>query len=427
MSARTRIALAAAVAALSLTVVAATSLAASAAPPKKGTVVPDQYIVVFKPAKVDAPAKLAQRLTDEHGGRLKHTYRHALEGYSARLSDQAVKQLRSDPAVKSIEPDRIGQLTDIQTAVGWGLDRIDQRSVSLVGKRSYNDYNEGKDVHAYVIDTGIKPSHSEFAGRLGKGYDAVTAGGNADDCNGHGTHVAGILGGETVGVADKVVLHPVRVAECNASLYLSRFLWGIDWVTANKVKPAVANISLRFVPPSSAVETAVTNLIKAGVTVAVAAGNDSVDACTLSPARVPAAITVGATSESDARSWFSNYGPCLDLFAPGDSIKSAALGDPPFDNFTWDSGTSLASPFVAGVAALYLSAYPSATPADVYRAIVSGATKDIVTDPSAATPNNLLAASPNKLLAASPNRLLYNNVAEMPTPRPPRCELTRTC
>jgi subtilisin family serine protease len=385
--------------------------AASAAPPEKGAVVPDQYIVVFKPTTVDAPAKLAQRLTQEHGGRLKHTYRHALEGYSARLPDQAVKQLRSDPAVKSIEPDRIVQAADIQTTpVDWGQDRIDQRP--LLRDNSYNDYNEGRDVHAYVIDSGIKLSHSEFAGRLGTGYDAVTAGGNANDCSGHGTHVAGLLGGETYGVADKVILHPVRVnGRCDGlPSGISRLIEGIDWVKSHKANPAVANISLEVKGGTSvAVDTAVANLITTttprpgvtnpGIPVVVAAGNDGIDACTRSPQRVPAAITVGATTRSDARAWFSNYGPCLDLFAPGEDIKSAGIGDPPSDTKI-DNGTSMASPHVAGVAALYRSAWRSATPEYVRRGIVFGATENLVTQPG----------------TGSPNDLLYNNVYGMVHP-----------
>jgi subtilisin family serine protease len=394
---------------LALFASAASAGAASAAPPKEGAVVPDQYIVVFKPAKVDAPAKLAQKLTQEHGGRLKHTYRHALEGYSARLSDQAVKQLRSDPAVKSIEPDRIIKVTDTQTDATWGLDRIDQRSRPL--DRSYTDGNEGRGVHAYVFDTGISP-HTEFAGRLGKGYDFAGVGLQTADCNGHGTHVAGTLGGASYGVADQVVLHPVRVADCAGNSNSSTLLDGIDWVLSNRVKPAVANISMGVDGgTSSADDTAVANLIKAGVTVAVAAGNDNVDACTRSPARLPAAITVGATNTYDVRWRSSNYGTCLDLFAPGQDITSVSIGTSV--NFA-RSGTSMASPHAAGVAALYLSAYPWATPGEVRSAIVSGATKNLVTQPG----------------AGSPNTLLYNNVAEMPpTPRPPPCERTRppTC
>jgi subtilisin family serine protease len=416
----------------------AASAGAASAAPHKGAVVPDRYIVVFKPG-TDGPAKRAQKLTDEHGGRLDHTYTQALKGFSARLSDQAVKQLRSEPAVKSIEPDRIVQLDDIQTTgVAWGLDRIDQREPwSLTGVHSYNDYNGGSGVHAYVLDSGIKLSHSEFAGRLGTSYDAVTLGEHGNDCNGHGTHVAGLLGGQTYGVAKKVVLHPVRVTDCNGGGWASRLIWGIDWVVrdrtapparcprqrrrrvgcaaveggAPKVKPAVANISASVKDGTSdAVDDAVNQLILAGVTVAVSAGNDNADACNESPARVPNAITVGATTDSDSRAWFSNYGKCVDVFAPGHDIKSAGIGDDPTTAVKFDSGTSMASPFAAGVAALYVSQYPSVTPGTVHSQIVKFATNDIVTNPG----------------TDSPNKLLYNNILEMGAPVL-NCRLRRNC
>jgi subtilisin family serine protease len=384
----------------------AASAGAALAAPKEGAVVPDRYIVVFKPG-TDAPAKLAQKLTDEYGGRVRDTYKYALKGYSARLSDQALRQLRSDPAVRRVEPDRIIKILDTQTdPPSWGLDRIDQRSLPL--DRSYNDYNEGRNVHAYVLDSGINLVHQEFAGRLGNGYDVGPN--NTVDCNGHGTHVAGTIGGASYGVADQVVLHPVRVADCAGGGTSSGLLAGIDWVRSNRVKPAVANISMGVDGGTSeAVDTGVDNLVKAGVTVAVSAGNDNVDACTRSPARLPTAITVGATTSSDARRSDSNYGTCLDLFAPGQGITSAYIGTS-FSSAI-GSGTSFASPHVAGVAALYLSVYPYATPGQVSSAIERrGATVDTVTQPG----------------AGSPNRLLYNNVHVMGAPLV-NCRLRRAC
>jgi subtilisin family serine protease len=382
--------------ALALCASAAFAGAASAAA-HRGAVVPDHYIVVFKPGTRDS-ADLAKTLTEEQGGRLEHTYGHALKGFSARLSDQAVKQLSTDPAVQSIEPDRIVEATDTQTGATWGLDRIDQRSLPL--DNSYADGNEGANVNAYIIDTGINLSHNEFAGRLYGGYDAVTAGGNANDCNGHGTHVAGTVGGTTYGVADKVMLHPVRVLDCRGYGTTSGVIAGVDWVRDNKVKPAVANMSLGGVA-SSAVDDAVANLIAADVPVAVAAGNDNTNACNASPARTPSAITVGATTSTDTRASFSNYGSCLDLFAPGQDITSAWIGGS--TRIATISGTSMASPHAAGVAALYLSANPTATPAQVRDAIVAGATGGLVQQPG----------------GGSPNVLLYNGIAGTAPPPPP--------
>ena len=236
---------------------------------------------------------------------------------------------------------------------------------------------------------------------MGNGFDAVTSGGTAEDCNGHGTHVAGTMGGTTYGVADKVTLHPVRVLDCTGSGTISGVIAGVDWVAANHAGPAVANMSLGG-GISSALDTAVTNSINAGVTYAVAAGNDTANACTSSPARAPAAITVGATANTDARASFSNFGTCLDLFAPGQAITSAWHTSNSATRTI--SGTSMASPHVAGVAALYLSAFPDASPATVRDAIVNAATTGLVTDPG----------------TGSPNALLYNGVIpESTTPPPP--------
>uniref|UniRef100_UPI003467EDD9 Extracellular serine proteinase n=1 Tax=Thermus sp. (strain Rt41A) TaxID=32063 RepID=UPI003467EDD9 len=273
----------------------------------------------------------------------------------------------------------------VQSPATWGLDRIDQRTLPLDGRYTYTATGAG--VHAYVVDTGILLSHQEFTGRIGKGYDAITPGGSAQDCNGHGTHVAGTIGGTTYGVAKGVTLHPVRVLDCNGSGSNSSVIAGLDWVTQNHVKPAVINMSLGG-GASTALDTAVMNAINAGVTVVVAAGNDNRDACFYSPARVTAAITVGATTSTDYRASFSNYGRCLDLFAPGQSITSAWYTSSTATNTI--SGTAMATPHVTGAAALYLQWYPTATPSQVASALLYYATPNVVKNAGRYSPNLLL-------------------------------------
>jgi aqualysin 1 len=354
--------------------------------------IPDQYIVVFKKSRENE--LLVQRMAagdtlrtmgvTTQGVSVQRVYTSALLGFAGQLQTQALNDLRSDARVAYIEADQRVTHYATQNSATWGLDRIDQRSLPLDSSYTYNTNASG--VHAYIIDTGIRLTHNEFSGRIGTGYDAVTTGGNANDCQGHGTHVAGTVGGTTYGVAKGVTLHPVRVLGCNGSGSNSGVIAGVDWVKNNHVKPAVANMSLGG-SASTAVDDAVKNAITAGVTVVVAAGNDNADACGYSPARASTAITVGATTNADARSSFSNYGTCLDVFAPGSSILSADYGS---DTGTGTkSGTSMASPHVAGVAALYLAANTSATPAQVRDAIVSTGSNSKVTSAGTGSPNVL--------------------------------------
>jgi subtilisin family serine protease len=366
------------------TVVAGLAVAAPATAAETAPVVEDQYIVTLKPGTKNV-ADVAHDVTGKHDGQLKKTFRHALKGFVVTVPENQLADLESDPNVQSVEPDRIVSVADTQSPATWGLDRIDQRELPL--DNSYMDGSEGAGVHAYIIDTGILQTHAEFVGRMSNGFDAVTASGNASDCNGHGTHVAGTVGGATYGVADKVTLHPVRVLGCTGSGTTSGVIAGIDWVTANAVKPAVANMSLGG-GISTALDNAVTNSIASGVTYAVAAGNESTYACNRSPARTPNAITVGATTSADARASFSNFGTCVDVFAPGNGITSAWIGNNSATNTI--SGTSMATPHAAGAAALILSETPAATPATVASALVNNATPNKITDAGTGSPNRLL-------------------------------------
>ncbi|HEX8780069.1 MAG TPA: S8 family peptidase, partial [Nocardioides sp.] len=322
----------------------------------------DRYIVVFDKSVGAAAVRDAKAEARDRGARIGHTYSHALDGFSATLPAAALRHLRDNPRVAFIEADRQVTAGDVQSPATWGIDRVDQRALPLDNSFTYTDSGAG--VTAYIVDTGIRRTHTEFSGRAVSGYTAINDGRGTDDCNGHGTHVAGTVGGETYGVAQDVRLVAVRVLDCQGSGSNSGVIAGVDWVTSNHTagSPAVANMSLGG-GASSALDTAVNNSISDGVTYAVAAGNENADACGGSPSRVASALTIGSTTSSDARSSFSNWGSCLDLFAPGSSITSA-WKDTDTDTNTI-SGTSMASPHVAGAAAAYLESTPSATPAQV--------------------------------------------------------------
>ncbi len=346
-----------------------------------------RYIVVFKDGVAGRAFDNALSSARGLGGAVHFTYNRVLRGFAATLPAAAVDALRRNPNVAYIEADQVITIDTTQTGATWGLDRIDQRALPLSTTFTYN--NTGAGVKAYIIDTGILISHTQFGGRASVGTDTVGDGRNGIDCNGHGTHVAGTVGGSTYGVAKGVTLIAVRVLNCSGSGTTSGVIAGVDWVTSNHQagQPAVANMSLGG-SASTALDTAVKNSIADGVTYAIAAGNSNRDACRYSPARVSQALTVGATTSTDARASYSNYGSCLDLFAPGSSITSAWYTSTTATNTI--SGTSMATPHVAGVAALYLQSNPGASPATVASALIGNATLNVVINPGRNSPNRLL-------------------------------------
>jgi subtilisin family serine protease len=358
-----------------------------------------QYIVVFRDDVRDAPG-LARQLVAAHGGTLRFTYQHALRGFAAALPDAAVAALQSNPNVERVAPDVLVHAAATQTRATWGLDRIDQRALPL--SKTYTYTETGAGVRVYILDSGIRFDHAEFASASGSravpGYDAMSDGRNGADCNGHGTHVAGTVGGTTYGVAKGVTLVSVRVLGCDGSGPNSGVAAGIDWITADVAarsqaarQPAVVNVSL-LDPATDILDIPVRNSIASGITFAVAAGNGGffggVNACDYSPARVPEAITVSATTSSDARASYANYGSCVDLFAPGSSISSADYNSR--TRITVKSGTSMAAPHVAGAAALYLERNRAASAQDVAAAVLASATSGTVTNAGSGSPNRLV-------------------------------------
>jgi subtilisin family serine protease len=351
--------------------------------------VPDQYIVVLRDADpgvaaVGAPL-VAEELASLHAGTVLHTYEHAFKGFAVKMSEAAALRMINDPRVAFIEEDSQVQAVATQTSAPWGLDRVDQPALPLNGSYVYNVTGAG--VNAYIIDSGIRATHTDFGGRVVSAFTYINDGRGTSDCNGHGTHVAGVVGGATHGLAKSVRLHAVRVLDCAGQATISAVAAGVDWVTANHVKPAVANLSI-VAAASSVIDTAVTNSINAGVTYVVAAGNNNADACTISPARVAGAITVAATNNTDQRWASSNFGTCVDLFAPGVDITSAWYTGDTATNLMF--GTSLSTAHVTGAAALYLQTNTTATPATVASMLTTRVTANVVGTPGTGSPNKLL-------------------------------------
>ncbi|KND23907.1 S8 family peptidase [Streptomyces anulatus] len=384
---------------LALAVGAGAALPAQAAPAPEGRVlhagaagaIPGSYIVTLKEtAGFRASAAQGKKLIAGYGGRIERTYTSALNGYAAQLGSTEAKQLAADPAVASVEQNQKVHSTATQTNAPWGLDRIDQPNLPLNGTFTYPD-SAGVDTTVYVLDTGVRITHQDIVGRASNGYDFVDNDNVAQDGNGHGTHVATTAAGTVYGVAKKAKIVAVRVLNNSGSGTTAGVIAGVDWITANHVASSVANVSLGG-GPSTTLDNAVRRSIASGVTYSIAAGNSNAPASGFSPARVETALTVGATTRTDARATYSNHGPLVDLFAPGSDITA---GWATSDTATYTgNGTSFAAPHVAGAAAVYLTNHPGASPAAVGTALVNGATSNVLTGIGTGSPNKLLRLVP---------------------------------
>ncbi|HEY0602712.1 MAG TPA: S8 family peptidase [Herpetosiphonaceae bacterium] len=345
--------------------------------PAKGKAIADQYIVVMK----DGPSINASSVAQSVGASPKYVYDAVLNGFAAKLNRGQLKALQNNPNVAYIEQDSEVSIDATQTGAPWNLDRIDQRNLPLDGR--YTVGTTAANVTAYIIDTGIYTAHSQFGGRASVGYDAL--GGNGQDCNGHGTHVGGTVGGIISGVAKGVKLVVVRVLDCNGSGSWAGVIAGMNWVANNAVRPAVANMSLGGAANTS-VDNAATNMVNRGIFTSVAAGNSAANACNYSPARASGVVTVAASDRTDTSASFTNYGSCVEIYAPGVNITSTWLNG----GTNTISGTSMAAPHVAGAGALYLAGNPGASPSTVSSWIINNATVGVLKNVPPGTPNRLL-------------------------------------
>ncbi|VAX44432.1 Extracellular serine proteinase precursor [Acinetobacter calcoaceticus] len=355
-------------------------------------IIKNQYIVILN-KDAGRPTDFAQNIAKQHGGKVLQSYDTVLKGFAIYLPDTAatafVEAMKKNPQVLSVENDTVMKIdVTTQSNPDWGLDRVDQKALPLNSTYSYSQTGSG--TTAYIVDTGILSSHQQFSGRVQAGYTAISDGKGTTDCNGHGTHVAGTVGGSAYGIAKNVSLVPVRILGCDGSGASSNVIAGLDWILKNGKKPAVVNMSLGG-DASASLDSAVENLFNNGYVMVVAAGNSNTDACNSSPARVSKAITVAATDNTDTRANYSNYGSCVDIFAPGSQINSAWIGSNTATKVL--NGTSMATPHVAGVVAEMLQSAPTATPQTISTNLVNQASSNVVKNPSG-SPNRLLYKAP---------------------------------
>ncbi|WP_290048065.1 S8 family peptidase [Acinetobacter pittii] len=355
-------------------------------------IIKNQYIVILN-KDVGSSNEFAQGIAKQHGGRVLQTYDAVLKGFAIYLPDVAgtafVEAMKKNPKVVSVENDTIMKIdATTQSNPDWGLDRIDQKNLPLDSAYTYSQ--TGSDTTAYIVDTGILSTHQQFSGRVLSGYTAISDGNGTSDCHGHGTHVAGTVGGSTYGVAKNVSLVPIRILGCDGSGASSNVIAGLDWILKNGKKPAVVNMSLGG-EANASLDSAVENLFNNGYVMVVAAGNSNTDACSTSPARVSKAITVAATDSTDTRASYSNYGSCVDIFAPGSQINSSWIGSNTATKVL--NGTSMATPHVVGVVAEMLQSTPTTTPQTISTNLLNQASSNVVKNPSG-SPNRLLYKSP---------------------------------